>query len=73
MRKILDTTMITALLEVLRGHHFDKDSAEWVFTNAITNRLDASKIRKVLKNNLEKAGLRHIRFHDLRHTHMLPC
>lgn len=39
-----------------------------VFVNAAGNALDPSNVRKVLHRILDKAGLRHRRIHDLRHT-----
>jgi len=42
---------------------------EWVFTNSAGNRIDQSKISKILKESLTKAGLRIIRVHGLRHTY----
>jgi integrase len=42
---------------------------EWIFTNEVGNRMDPDNFRKrVWPKLLEKAGLRHLRIHDLRHT-----
>jgi integrase len=42
---------------------------EWVFTNEVGNMMDPDNFRKrVWPKLLEKAGLRHLRIHDLRHT-----
>jgi integrase len=40
----------------------------WVFTNAEGSPLDDSKVRKALKRVCFRAGLRHRRVHDLRHS-----
>ncbi len=42
---------------------------KWVFTNENGNMIDGDKWRKLLGKALEKAGLRHIRVHDMRHTY----
>jgi integrase len=45
-----------------------------VFSHPETgNPLDASKVRTRLYTNLERAGLRRLRFHDLRHTFGTHC
>jgi integrase len=41
---------------------------EWVFVSPVGTPLDESKVSKEFKRCLAKAGLRHIRFHDLRHS-----
>jgi integrase len=42
---------------------------EWVFTNEVGNMIDPDNFRKrVWPKLLAKAGLQHIRIHDLRHT-----
>lgn len=46
-----------------------KEFPEWVFVNEEGGLLDGDNIRKrVFRRCLEKAGLRRIRIHDLRHT-----
>ncbi|NNF83795.1 MAG: site-specific integrase [Deltaproteobacteria bacterium] len=42
--------------------------SEWVFPSEEGTALDAANLRKTFLLCLKKAGLRHIRFHDLRHT-----
>ena len=47
-----------------------KEMPEWVFCNEVGDHLDTDNLRKrVFYKCLEKAGLRRIRFHDLRHTY----
>ena len=40
----------------------------WVFPSESGAPLDVANLRKVFLNVLKKAGLRHVRFHDLRHS-----
>lgn len=65
--------MSIELTEVLRAFKFEKElngsQMEWVFSNSAGNRIDQSKISKILKVCLTEAGLRVIRVHDLRHTY----
>ena len=47
-----------------------RDLAPWVFTNRVDRPVDAlNLVHRVALPLLEKAGLRRIRFHDLRHTY----
>ena len=47
-----------------------RDLAPWVFTNRVDRPVDAlNLVHRVWLPLLEKAGLRRIRFHDLRHTY----
>lgn len=41
---------------------------EWVFPTDEGTALDTANLRKAFLSTLKKAGLRHIRFHDLRHA-----
>jgi len=51
----------------IEGRKFDPE--EPIFRNGAGHRLDPSRVSKtILKRCLLLAGLRHIRFHDLRHT-----
>ena len=46
------------------------ESLQWLFYNGSGNAVDVNNIReRVFKKVLQKAGLRHIRMHDLRHTY----
>jgi integrase len=42
---------------------------EWVFASFDGNALEERNVRTAFTRLLEKAGLRHIRIHDLRHTY----
>jgi integrase len=41
---------------------------DFVFVNQVGNHLEASSLRQRYKDALRRAGLRPLRFHDLRHT-----
>ena len=43
---------------------------EWVFPSLTGTPVEKRNVRHVLKRVLEKAGLRHFRIHDLRHTYV---
>jgi len=45
-----------------------RSMAEWVFPSTTGTPWDAANIRKDFSLCLKKAGLRHLRFHDLRHS-----
>jgi integrase len=42
---------------------------EWVFVTEYGTRYDVNNLRKIFNKCLEKAGLRRIRIHDMRHTY----
>jgi integrase len=44
------------------------DEEDLVFPNAVGNFLDDSKLRRRFFKALDRAGLKRLRFHDLRHT-----
>ena len=46
-----------------------KKVPEWVFINEVGNPVDPDKWRRKFRKVLERAGLRRIRIHDLRHTY----
>jgi integrase len=70
--------MSTRLADVLKQHLVskelealgnDRSKPKWAFCNEAGNMLDPDNIRRrVFYKLLEKAGLRRIRIHDLRHT-----
>jgi len=71
--------MSDKLIEVLRDHVVSQEleamgrnqpKPEWLFTNEGGQRLDPDNVRKrVFYRLLEKAQIRRIRIHDLRHTY----
>ena len=54
------------VVELLRVHHEGED--ELVFAAAAGSFLDGSALRRRYKSALQRAELRPLRFHDLRHT-----
>jgi integrase len=47
-----------------------KEMPEWVFVNEVRQVIDEGNLRRrVFYPALAETGLRHIRFHDLRHTY----
>lgn len=56
-------------LEVLKSYRRSVDS-RWIFPSPVKmdSPLDPAAVRKKLAAVLERAGCRHVRFHDLRHT-----
>ncbi|MBK5095766.1 MAG: site-specific integrase, partial [Deltaproteobacteria bacterium] len=65
LARILADHCRAAAAEVLKE---GQPMPEWVFTSIEGTALDAANLRKVFARTLKKAGLRQIRFHDLRHT-----
>jgi integrase len=62
---------VLAALKETRGLEYamkGQPMPDWVFLGPSVQRLSASTLRKALYRSLEAAGLRHVRFHDLRHT-----
>jgi hypothetical protein len=57
----------TALARLSQREHLTADG-DLVFAGVIGGHLDSNKVRKVYRKALEHAGLRRLRFHDLRHT-----
>ncbi len=56
-----------ALARLGQRKHFVNE-ADLVFVGATGGHLDSNRIRKAYKSALDAAGLRRLRFHDLRHT-----
>lgn len=57
-----------ALDRVSRRHDFTA-AGEFVFVNELGRPLDGSALRRRVKLARDRAGLRPLRFHDLRHTY----
>lgn len=57
-----------ALLRLARRNDFTAND-EYVFTNRFGRRLDGSAVRRRFERARDAAGLRPLRFHDLRHTY----
>jgi integrase len=57
----------TALARFSQREHFTGD-ADLVFAGVIGEHLDSNEVRKIYHKALDHAGLRRLRFHDLRHT-----
>ena len=57
----------TALARLSQREHFIGDD-DLVFAGLIGGHLDSNQVRTVYHKALERAGLRRLRFHDLRHT-----
>ena len=57
-----------AFARLSRREHFTTP-ADLVFCNVLGRTLDASAVRKRFKRGRDAAGLRPLRFHDLRHTY----
>ena len=67
LASVLRTHLLETKKEVLRNGC--KEHPQWVFYNEQLGFLDINNVRKrYFYKALEKAGLRQIRFHDLRHT-----
>jgi integrase len=59
--------VVTTLATLKEREHFTGDE-DLVFVNEVGNHVDHFELRKRYYAALEKAGLRRIRFHDLRHA-----
>jgi len=67
LEEVLKNHLTSQELEARMG---DQPPSEWVFPNEEGRLLELSNIRRrVFKKVLERAGLRRIRIHDLRHTY----
>jgi integrase len=63
-------TTLLALRRQRRERYLEKglDVPEWVFASREGAILEERNVRTIFTRLLEKAGLRHVRIHDLRHT-----
>jgi integrase len=69
VRRVPLTDQVASAFERLtRREHFTTP-ADLVFCNVLGRTLDASAVRKRFKRGRDAAGLRPLRFHDLRHTY----
>lgn len=66
-RKVRYIPIHTELAEVLKKT-IDKNKGEYVFPKNKRGEKRGRDFRTAMKNTLERAGLKKIRFHDLRHT-----
>jgi integrase len=73
-RRVDMSTQLAATLLALRRHQRERylekglDVPEWVFASLDGEILEERNVRTAFARLLDKAGLRHIRIHDLRHT-----
>jgi integrase len=68
LKKVLQAYLTARKKEVLKKGW--REPPEWLFYNGSGNTVDVNNIRdRVFKKVFEKAGLRKIRMHDLRHTY----
>ena len=68
LRKVLKAHLTSRKEETLKKGW--KQLPKWLFYNTAGNLIDINHLRKrVFYKALEKAGLRRIRIHDLRHTY----
>jgi integrase len=69
--RVRSVPLIDEVVRVLDGlsrrEHFTS-ADDLLFVNTVGNALDDSKLRRRFYRALERAGLRRIRFHDLRHS-----
>ena len=68
VRSVPMIDQVLAALDRLSRREFHVAEDDLVFPNAVGNFLDDSKLRRRFHEALERAGLKQIRFHDLRHT-----
>jgi integrase len=59
---------VATALQRLREREFFTGEHELVFAGVVGGHLDSKRVRGVYREALERAGLRPLRFHDLRHT-----
>ena len=68
VRSVPMIDQVLAALDRLSRREFHVAEDDLVFPNSVGNFLDDSKLRRRFHKALERAGLKQIRFHDLRHT-----
>ena len=53
----------------MQGEKAEREEPEWAFQTPSGTRWDESYLRKAFHRCLKQAGIRKVRFHDLRHTY----
>ena len=53
----------------MQGEKAEREEPEWAFQTPSGTRWDESYLRKAFHRCLKQAGIRQVRFHDLRHTY----
>jgi len=53
----------------MQGEKAEREEPEWTFQTPSGTRWDESKLRKAFHRCLNQAGIRQVRFHDLRHSY----
>jgi integrase len=66
--KLLELQEEQELNRRLCGNCYNKDEGEYIYVDALGNRIKPNYISEQFPKFLEKHGLRRVRFHDLRHS-----